>query len=134
MSDEKQDRRRGDRVALSVGLTTADPRATTAVSDLSESGVFVHTGNPLPVGAYIELRFSVFPEQPILFEATGVVKRHAQEPSGMGVEFAPLSDSARDVVKKILLRHEADRARRGVAHETDVLRTHELVARMVTKG
>ena len=41
---------------MSAAVTGLDPRATTPVSDLSETGVFVHTDDPLPVGSEIELR------------------------------------------------------------------------------
>jgi hypothetical protein len=49
----------------------------------------------------------------------------------MGVEFVELDDTAKDVVRKILLRHEADRQRPTLAQRHVGLRTHGLVARLV---
>lgn len=122
---------------MSAAVTGKDPRATTPVSDLSSTGVFVHTGDPLPIGAEIDLRFTVFPEpdEPVLFQAQGRVVRHAVdgEVTGMGVEFVELDDAARDVLRMILLRDEADRQSRSVAAPSDeTLRTHGLVARLLS--
>lgn len=123
---------------MSAAVTGGDPRATTPVSDLSESGVFVHTDEPLPIGSSIELRFTAFPEpdHPVLFEAKGRVVRHAVEgdPPGMGVEFVKLEDTARDVLHKIMLRDEADRQSRRIATTDETLRTHGLVARLLGQG
>ncbi len=116
---------------MSAASSESDPRTTTPVSDLSETGCCVHLGTKLPIGALIELRFTVFPEEPILFEGRGRVVRYSEDPLGMGVEFVELDDSARDVVRKIMLRDEAARRRPSMAHGYAGLRTHGLVARLV---
>lgn len=120
---------------MNSAVSQLDPRATTPVSDLSESGCFVHTDDPLPLGADIELKFTVQIEEPVLFEGRGRVVRHAVagEPTGMGVEFLELDDTARDVLQKLLLKAEADRARPTMAHTDPGLRTHGLVARLVSR-
>ncbi len=132
-SGKSSDRRRGQRVPLSTAISGLDPRTTTPVSDLSETGCFVHTDEPLEIGATIDLRFTVFPEEPVLFHSEGRVVRHAVdgESPGMGVEFVELSDAARDTLHKIFLRHEASRQRRRLAKTDDILRTHGLVARLL---
>ncbi len=116
---------------MSTAFAELDPRTTTPVSDLSETGCYVHSGDQLPIGALIELRFTVFPEEPILFEGRGRVVRHGDDPPGMGVEFVELDEGARDVVRKILLRDEAARMRPTMAQRHVGLRTHGLVARLV---
>ena len=118
---------------MSAAFSETDPRTTTPVSDLSETGVFVHTEELLPIGSDIELRFTVFPEEPVLFEASGKVVRHGTDPPGMGVEFVELDDTARDVVGKILLRDEAARRRPTFAQRHVGLRTHGLVIRQNRK-
>jgi Tfp pilus assembly protein PilZ len=117
---------------MSAAFAETDPRTTTPVSDLSETGVFVHTADLLPIGSEIELRFIVFPEEPVLFEGKGKVVRHGTDPIGMGVEFVELEETAKDVVRKILLRDEAARRRPTLAQRHVALRTHDLVIR--TKG
>ena len=101
------------------------------MSDLSETGVYVHTAELLPIGANLELRFTVFPEEPVLFEGKGKVVRHGDDPPGMGVEFVELDESAKDVIRKILLRYEAERSRPTLARRHVGLRTHGLVARQM---
>ena len=75
----------------------------------------------------------MFPEEPVLFRSQGRVVRHAVdgEPPGMGVEFVELDDSARDVLHKIFLRDEANKASRRLAKTDETLRTHGLVARLL---
>lgn len=119
---------------MSAALSESDPRATTPVSDLSETGVMVHTEDRLPLGTTIDLRFTVFPDEPVLFEGRGKVVRYAEDPIGMGVEFVSLDETARDVVRKILLRHEAERSRPNMAQSYAGLRTHGLVARIVEEA
>jgi hypothetical protein len=127
------DRRRGRRLPMNSAVSQLDPRATTPVSDLSETGVFVHTEDPLPLGAEIELKFTVQLDEPVLFLGRGRVVRHrSDDPCGMGVEFIELDDTARDVLQKLMLRAEADRARPTLAHTDPTLRTHGLVARLVS--
>lgn len=133
MTDTKRgnDRRRSQRVPMSAAFSETDPRTTTPVSDLSETGVFVHTDDRHPVGALIDLRFTVFPDEPVLFEGRGRVVRHGEDPPGMGVEFVDLDDGARDVIHKILLRHEAAKQKATLAQRHVGLRIHGLVARLV---
>ncbi|MBC8067364.1 MAG: PilZ domain-containing protein [Deltaproteobacteria bacterium] len=133
-SDKGRERRRARRVPMSTAFSELDPRTTTPVSDLSETGCYVHTADQLPTGSLIDLRFTVFPEEPILFEGRGKVVRHGDDPPGMGVQFIELDDSARDVVRKILLRDEAARMRPTMAQRHVGLRTHGLVARLVVPG
>lgn len=117
---------------MSAAVTGLDPRATTPVSDLSESGVFVHTETPLPIGSDIELRFTVMLDEPVLFVGRGRVVRHqmGDEPHGMGVEFVELEDTSRDVLGKIMLRAAAAKTD-PLTRSHDSLRTHGLVASLL---
>lgn len=140
--EHEQDRRRAARVPMSSALSESDPRATTPISDLSETGVLVHTDTRLPVGARIEIRFTVYlheghggiGEDPVLFEARGRVARWSDDPRGLGVEFVELEPSARAVLRKILLRHEAQKQRPSFALADRALRTHGLVVRTRVGG
>jgi len=73
------------------------------------------------------------PDQAVLFQAQGVVVRHAAEgaPRGMGVDFVELGGTARDVLHKIMLRAEADRQDRRIVTTDETLRTHGLVAQLL---
>jgi hypothetical protein len=86
------------------------------VSDLSETGVFVHTPEPLPIGTRVELRFTVLIDDPVVLEGEGAVVRVQQAPPGMGVRFDRLSP---EVVLRI---HDVVRRQRpidlGTPHAT----------------
>lgn len=116
---------------MNTAWTCTDPVASTPVTDLSESGVFVCTSERPAIGSTIELRFQVFVEEPVLFRARGRVVRLGDDPPGVGVTFLDLDESAKDVIRKILLRHEAQRARPSFAQEFAGLRTHGLVLETV---
>lgn len=129
-----KNRRRAQRVPLSVAFSESDPRTTTPVSDLSQTGVFVHTDEQLPIGSVIDIRFTVFPEEPVLFEGRGTVVRHTQDPTGMGVEFLDLTHGAREVLREIQIRHEAQKGRNTLMRSHPGLRTHGLVAKLIEKA
>jgi hypothetical protein len=82
-------RRRAERVPVNAAFSELGD--VTYVSDLSEHGVFVHTGDLLPIGAEIELRFTVVLDDPIVLLGRGRVARHQDDPKGMGIEFLSLS-------------------------------------------
>ena len=88
MAEPPNDRRRAERVPVNpqfAGLVTP-----AYVSNLSEYGVFVHAEKPLPVGAVIDLQFTVVLDDPVVLKGRGKVVRQQDEPSGMGVEFTDL--------------------------------------------
>jgi hypothetical protein len=54
--------------------------------------------------------------------------RHGDgEINGMGVEFIELEERAKDVLQKLMLKAEADKARPTLAHTDPGLRTHGLL-------
>lgn len=122
---------------LSASFSELDPRTTTPVSDLSRYGVFVQAQQLHPIGTIIDLRFVVFPDDPILFQAIGRVVRHGADPSGMGVEFEQLDDANVQIVEEILRRYDTERTKRTTRRKRFArdrqtgLRAHGLVAKVV---
>lgn len=61
------------------------------ILNISKSGVFVLTKNPLPIGASVTLRFYIPPEEKILSEFEGLVaginRDDPKFPKGMHVKF-----------------------------------------------
>lgn len=90
MAESEDDRRRAERIPINEEFARfgGGGPGSTWVSDLSPTGVFVHTDELLPVGAHIELRFTVVLDDPFVIEAVGKVVRHSHRPRGMGVAFA----------------------------------------------
>jgi hypothetical protein len=86
--DKPSERRRAERVPVNAEFNEA---ATTYVSDLSQTGVFVHTAQVLPVGTAITLRFTVLLDDPVSIVARGKVARRQTDPEGLGIAFVDLT-------------------------------------------
>jgi len=86
-----KERRRGDRHAINPEFAALGPGTLTYVSELSETGVFINSKVRLPVGAAIDLRFTVLLDEPIVIHGPGRVIHHQDEPRGMGVAFGIMS-------------------------------------------
>lgn len=78
------------------------------VTNISRSGVFIRSEDPLPVGTQVNLRFSVILEELELIEGVGEVVRVVQpggdERAGMGVVFVELTQVSRELIERILVR------------------------------
>lgn len=61
------------------------------VSNLSEHGLFLHTEEKVAIGTSVEVKFTVLLDDPVTIEGLGTVVRHQTNPTGLGVEFGPLS-------------------------------------------
>ena len=99
----RDDRRHGDRIPINQEFAAA---GSTWVSNLSLGGVFVHTEEPLPVGANLELRFSLLLDDPVVIAALGRVVRHSRDPQGMGVQFTSLEPLMRARIEAVLERQK----------------------------
>lgn len=72
------------------------------VTDISESGAFIRTRTPLPVGTGVDLRFTVVMEQLCVVEGEGEVVRVSTDPPGMGVRFHTLTEESRAILNSLL--------------------------------
>jgi hypothetical protein len=81
----REDRRRAERAPVNAEFETLT--AATFISDLSELGVFVQTNRRTPIGAIVDLNFTVLLDDPVVLAARGRVVRHQANPPGMGIEF-----------------------------------------------
>jgi len=92
VDDKEGERRAAERVLVNDEFQRLGGDGIAYVSNLSGTGVFVHTSQLLPIGTKIELRFTLLLDDPVLIEAAGDVVRHQTgEQSGMGVRFGPMS-------------------------------------------
>ena len=78
------------------------------VVNISRSGLFIKTEDPLPVGSRVTLRFSVITQELEIIEGVGEVVRVVEgapgQVAGMGVVFVELGPVSRDLVERILVR------------------------------
>jgi Tfp pilus assembly protein PilZ len=132
MADKDSERRRGERLAINEEFESV---GASYVSDLSEHGVFVHTDDKLPIGTTVELRFSVLLDDPVVIQGLGKVVRHQSDPSGMGVEFGPLSPAMVLRIQDVISRQRPRDSGPPIAGPLDSqeLKTKEFGARPVSE-
>lgn len=72
------------------------------VIDLSSTGVFIKSRDPLPVGTRVNLKFSVILDELHVVEAAGEVVRHSKQPLGMGVAFRAVGPDAQKIIGRAI--------------------------------
>ncbi|HSO75910.1 MAG TPA: PilZ domain-containing protein [Blastocatellia bacterium] len=97
-STEKRQAGRAN-LMLEVKYEGAGVRAETRISDISNVGVFIDAMTPLPVGAVLDLTFTL--PNGRFIEVEGRVA-HSQPRIGMGVEFINLKPEDARIISEIL--------------------------------
>ena len=111
----KPTRRQSDRIVVNREFASIEEFITEYVSDISRTGVFIRSDDPLPVGTKVDLRFTVIDEDFETIEGIGEVTRVVAPSSspesavvpGMGVVFIELTRSSQTLVERLLLRRGA---------------------------
>ncbi len=104
----KPERRSEARKSVNREFASVDEFIAEYVTNLSRSGVFIKSDEPLPVGTRVNLKFTVIMDELETIEGIGEVVRavHPGEgpTPGMGVVFIELTNVSRQLVEKILVR------------------------------
>jgi uncharacterized protein (TIGR02266 family) len=104
----KPERRSEARKSVNKEFSSVDEFIAEYVTNLSRSGVFIKSDEPLPVGTRVNLKFTVIMDELETIEGIGEVVRavHPGEGAvpGMGVVFIELTSVSRQLVEKILVR------------------------------
>jgi hypothetical protein len=82
---------RARRVSINEEFAPVEAYINEYVADISSTGVFIKSKDPLPVGTRVNLKFSLILDELHVVEAAGEVVRHGARPLGMGVAFRGLS-------------------------------------------
>jgi uncharacterized protein (TIGR02266 family) len=90
------------RVTINKAFDSFDQFIQEYVTNISRSGVFIKTKQPLPVGTTVNLRFSVIMDDVESIEGEGEVVRVETDPPGMGVVFRKLSSYSQNLIEKLL--------------------------------
>ncbi|MBK6695026.1 MAG: PilZ domain-containing protein [Myxococcales bacterium] len=98
------DKRRAERVTINKEFESFDAFIQEYVTNISESGVFIKSTQPLPIGTRVNLRFTVIMEDIETIEGVGEVVRVEQDPPGMGVLFRELNGYSKDLIEKLLTK------------------------------
>lgn len=96
------DVRKNERVTINKEFDSFDQFIKEYVTNISRSGAFIKTTEPLPVGSEVDLRFTVIMDDIETIEGIGTVVRVESDPPGMGVVFKELSSYSRGLIEKLL--------------------------------
>jgi Tfp pilus assembly protein PilZ len=94
--------RKSERVTINKEFDSFDQFIQEYVTNISRSGAFIKTSDPLPIGTEVNLRFTVIMDDIETIEGIGRVVRVADDPPGMGVVFKQLSGYSQTLIEKLL--------------------------------
>ena len=97
-------RRRDERITINHEFESFDAFINEYVTNISRTGVFIKSKQPLPVGTKVNLRFTVILEDIEAIEGTGEVVRVELDPPGMGVIFRQLTHYSKELIERLLTR------------------------------
>jgi uncharacterized protein (TIGR02266 family) len=107
-TDRAQNRRTEGRMAVNREFASAEEFLAEYVANVSRSGAFIRTDDPLPVGTKVALRFTVILDELETIEGVGMVVRRVPQgssgPAGMGVVFTELTAYSKQLLEKIITR------------------------------
>ncbi len=101
---------RAERVQINHEFASVDAFINEYVANISHSGVFIRSKDPLPVGTRVALKFTVIMDELETIEGVGEVVRQVEggpgKKRGMGVVFVSLTAYSRQLIEKILVRRQ----------------------------
>lgn len=104
----EMDRRIETRQTVNREFTSVDEFISEYVTNISRSGVFIRSDDPLPIGTRVQLKFTVILDDLETIEGVGEVVRVVNKgpgvEAGMGVVFVSLTAYSRQLVERILIR------------------------------
>lgn len=98
------------RVTINKEFESFDAFVHEYVTNVSRSGVFIRSKDPLPVGTKVDLKFTVIMDDVEVIEGAGEVVRVQEDPPGMGVAFTTLTKYSEDLLVRLLTLHGAVRS------------------------
>lgn len=108
MERSERSKRRGERVTINKEFESFDAFIHEYVTNISRTGVFIRSKDPLDVGTKVNLRFTVIMDDIETIEGQGKVVRVEEDPPGMGVVFTQLSKYSAQLIQKLLTQNMDD--------------------------
>lgn len=111
MADDRPDLRDSPRITVNQEFDGIEAFVTEYVTNISRSGVFIRSANPLPVGTRVNLKFTILLDEIETVEGVGEVVRSQSGPgttAGMGVMFVELTPLSERLIERIM-REYTDR-------------------------
>lgn len=101
-------RRRDPRLVVNREFRSVEEFVAEYVSNISRSGAFIRTDDPLPIGTRVQLRFTLLLEEIETIEGEGevvrVVKAGPRTKPGMGVVFTSLNAYSKQLIERLVTR------------------------------
>ncbi|RLB47644.1 MAG: hypothetical protein DRJ42_24995 [Deltaproteobacteria bacterium] len=119
MSDEGPDKRTDERITINKEFESFDAFIHEYVTNISRTGVFVKSKQPLPVGTRVNLRFTVIMDDIETIEGVGEVVRLESDPPGMGVVFTELNNYSQGLIDRLLTAHPTETSEGDANEEPD---------------
>ena len=99
---------RDERMTINREFDSVDSFLTEYVSNISTTGAFIRTDEPLPLGTRVNLRFSIILDDVETIEGVGEVVRISRNPPGMGVVFTRLSAMSRVLIERLMVHRRRE--------------------------
>ncbi|MBS2028593.1 MAG: PilZ domain-containing protein [Deltaproteobacteria bacterium] len=101
-------RRRDPRLVVNREFRSVEEFIAEYVSNISRTGAFIRTDEPLPVGTRVQLRFTLILDEIETIEGEGevvrVVKPGGARRGGMGVVFTTLNAYSKRLIEQLMTR------------------------------
>jgi hypothetical protein len=95
---------RAERVSINEEFARVEAFINEWVSDVSVSGAFIRSKDPLPVGTRVNLKFSLIMEELHVVEGQGEVVRKSEQPRGMAVQFRALRGDGERLISRAVAK------------------------------
>lgn len=95
---------RAERIEINHEFSSLEEFIHEYVTNVSRSGIFIKSKDPLPVGTRVALKFTIIVDDMETIEGVGEVVRVTSKPKGMGVVFTELTDHSMDLLATLLTR------------------------------
>ena len=95
---------RDERIVINREFDSVEQFITEYVTNISRSGVFIRSKDPLPPGTRVNLKFTVIMDEIETIEGIGEVVRVSHDPPGMGVAFVELTHFSKQLIERLLTR------------------------------
>lgn len=92
---------RSERISVNREFAAVEEHLSEYVTNISRTGAFIRSREPLPIGTRVNLKFSLILDEIEFIEGIGEVVRISQNPPGMGVVFRQLTAESQALVERL---------------------------------
>jgi hypothetical protein len=101
--EQGDDQRDAERITINKEFESFDAFIHEYVTNISRTGAFVKSKQPLPVGTKVNLKFTIIMDDIETIEGIGKVVRVQHDPTGMAVVFTELSQYSQNLIERLFV-------------------------------